>query len=90
MDVYREEVFFKVCRCILYVSHWNFTGIVIQGKKLPKVDSFLFFVLFWSAGHFICMFYAILWVMKHKEVFSFKKKKKKKCVWGGGGKVSSA
>lgn len=87
MDVYREEVFFKVCRCILYVSHWNFTGIVIQGKKLPKVDSFLF--LFWSAGHFICMFYAILWVMKHKEVFSFKKKKK--CVWGGEKKkVSSA
>lgn len=77
MNVYREEVFFKVWRCILYVSHWNFTGIVIQGKKLPKVD---FFVLF-CAGHFICMFYAILWVMKHKEVFSFKKKKK--CMWGG-------
>lgn len=82
MDVYREEVFFKVCRCILYVSHWNFTGIVIQGKKLPKV-------LFWSAGHFICMFYAILWVMKHKEVFSFKKKKKVR-VRGGKKKVSSA
>lgn len=45
MDVYREEVFFKVCRCILYVSHWNFTGIVIQGKKLPKVD-FLFLFCF--------------------------------------------
>lgn len=58
MDVYREEVFFKVWRCILYVSHWNFTGIVIQGKKLPKVDFFCF-VLF-CAGHFICMFYAIL------------------------------
>lgn len=46
MDVYREEVFFKVCRFILYVSHWNFTGIVIQGKKLPKVDSFLFLFCF--------------------------------------------
>lgn len=48
MDVYREEVFFKVCWCILYVSHWNFTGIVIQGKKLSKVDSsfcLFFFVL---------------------------------------------
>lgn len=60
MDVYRDEVFFKVCWCILYVSHWNFTGIVIQGKKLSKVIYFFFLVLFWSAGHFICVFYAIL------------------------------